>query len=273
MIEPWHSIPSDEEIEAERQRRERQAANAKPHNVLPPTVAALKERCEMERSRVLDAMRGGAVFLPHSVDSFVAIVTGSASETLLPDFERLLDSAAVLGLDEALTVPSIPTTAREAIALLDTLIQWTTKQELARHSPPTKQTPTVEEREEAVGEYLHAHPSAKIKEVANAIGVSVGTVQKAQAWQSEMSRRRAQLPARVPLVRQLRNEGETSALTHSRCPEDSIVEDDANDAAWQRLVDAASPSERAKLHTLTPEKREELIALIREQNADERRSR
>jgi len=130
-------IPTDEEIERERQRRkeaDRRRGAAPPLNPLPSTIPALLAECEKHRGRIVKAMRDGLRFLPYTDANFVAIIKGKAHGFPLPSFGRLFDAAVALDLGDAPALSGEPRTGRDAVAVLDVVIAWCrAKQEL---SPP-----------------------------------------------------------------------------------------------------------------------------------------
>lgn len=119
--------PADGEIERERERREcadKKSAAAMPLNPPPSTLAALLLECERHRVHILTAMKEGHEFYAYTGANFAALLTGHKTGYLLPPFSRLFNAAVALDLGEVPAFTSEPQTGRDAVALLDALIQW-----------------------------------------------------------------------------------------------------------------------------------------------------
>jgi hypothetical protein len=116
--------------------------------------------------------------------------------------------------------------------------------------------------------FLDQHPQATIREVAKAVDLSVGKVQQTDAWRREMGRRKAEKEPAKKTPRPL-----TQKMLAAIGQEDNIADIDARldavEAVWQRLLEQASPSERAKLHAMNHQERRKLIELARDQFADQ----
>ncbi|HEY7308394.1 MAG TPA: hypothetical protein VH643_03425 [Gemmataceae bacterium] len=122
---PHGYMPTDEEIELERQRREeadRKRDAATPRNVLPSTLDTLRAECEAHRHRIVEAMRQGQRFYPFTNANYAARLKGDAHGHLLPSLEPLWHAAAALDLNGTPSFPGEPQTALEAVAALDSLL-------------------------------------------------------------------------------------------------------------------------------------------------------
>ena len=120
-----------------------------------------------------------------------------------------------------------------------------------------------------------------LRELAARVGCSEGLIRKAikqdvglRAWAAESKRTRRTAPAATGLERAIHR---TPQLREA-APELAKVEaEDADDTdvLLQRLIDAASPAERARLHAMPEEQRMSLLRLMRDQDEDrdERRLR
>jgi hypothetical protein len=119
-----------------------------------------------------------------------------------------------------------------------------------------------------VKRHLDQHPRDGIRQVAEAVGLSVGKVQQTDAWRREMGRRKAEKEPAKKTPRPL-----TQKMLAGIGQEDNIADIDARldaeEAVWQRLLEQASPSERARLHAMNRQERRELIELARDQFADQ----
>lgn len=107
------------------------AAAAVPLDPPPSTPTALLAECERHRGRIVDAMREGQTrFYPGTDANFLAALKGKISGFVFPPLGRLFDAAVALDLGDVPPLPCEPRTGRDAVALLDALIDWCrTKQE------------------------------------------------------------------------------------------------------------------------------------------------
>lgn len=130
---------------------------------------------------------------------------------------------------------------------------------------PTKPIP----RDEAnilVRKYLEGHSGATVKEVAKAVGISTGSVSESAAWQAEMGRRKAanyqppQKPTR-PLTKKM-----LEAIGRDDDPDAKL---EVEEAVFRKLVEKASPDERARLMALKGEAKQKLIEAASSQFADD----
>ena len=120
-----------------------------------------------------------------------------------------------------------------------------------------------------------------LRDLATRIGCSEGLIRKAikqdvglRAWAAESKRTRRTAPAATGLERAIhrtpQRRGEAPELAAAEADET-----DDTDVLLQRLIDAASPAERARLHAMPEEQRMSLLRLMRDQDEDrdERRLR
>lgn len=120
-----------------------------------------------------------------------------------------------------------------------------------------------------------------LRDLATRIGCSEGLIRKAikqdvglRAWAAESKRTRRTAPAATGLERAIHR----TPQRREAAPELATVEADETDdtdVLLQRLIDAASPAERARLHAMPEEQRMSLLRLMRDQDEDrdERRLR
>jgi len=127
--------------------------------------------------------------------------------------------------------------------------------------PSRAEVPDDYEANIRIRKYLDANPRAGIRDVAEAVGLSVGKVTKLDAWRQEMERRHAAKPQPRKAERPLTDEMLATIGRHDD-PADTLVRDDA---IWQWLLEQAKPTERAELRRKGAAERAELIRLAREQ--------
>ena len=120
-----------------------------------------------------------------------------------------------------------------------------------------------------------------LRDLAARVGCSEGLIRKAikqdvglRAWVAEAKRTRRTAPAATGLERAIHR----TPQRREEAPELAAVEaEETNDTdvLLQRLIDAASPAERARLHAMPEEQRMSLLRLMRDQDEDrdERRLR
>jgi hypothetical protein len=108
-----------------------------------------------------------------------------------------------------------------------------------------------------VHKYLSQNPQARIRQVVESLGFSVGTVQKTEAWRLKQKRRRAEKPPQIK-ERQL-----TPKMQASIANEDNIddVDEriDRREATWRWIIEEATPTERARLNAMPNNDKEALI--------------
>lgn len=117
-----------------------------------------------------------------------------------------------------------------------------------------------------------------LRDLAARVGCSEGLIRKAiksdtglRAWAAEAKRTRRTAPAATGLEHALRR----TAQRREVAPDVDLANSDApadDDAVLQRLIEAASPSERARLHAMPPDQLRSLLRLVGEQHADHDRA-
>ena len=155
---------------------------------------------------------------------------------------------------------------------------WTTPEpsqpEEAKVSPATpgkqrrcSEVPDEYEVNIGIKKYLDQHPRANIRAVAKALNVSTGKVSGMDAWQREMDRRK---PAKKPPMKEPRPL--TRKMLECIENEDNLADVDARidakDAVWQRVIEEANETERAKLHAMNAEQKRRLIEAASEHYTD-----
>ena len=117
-----------------------------------------------------------------------------------------------------------------------------------------------------------------LRDLAARVGCSEGLIRKAikrdtglRAWAASASRTRRTAPAATSLdhaIRQVPQRREAA-------PDVDVADSDTpadDDAVLQRLIEAASPSERARLHAMPPDQLRRLLRLVGEQHDDHDRA-
>jgi hypothetical protein len=113
-----------------------------------------------------------------------------------------------------------------------------------------------------------------LRDLAARVGCSEGLIRKAikqdvglRAWAAESKRARRTAPAATGLERAIHR----TPQRREEAPELATVEAeeaDDTDVLLQRLIDAASPAERAQLHAMSAEQRMSILRLMRDQDED-----
>jgi hypothetical protein len=116
-----------------------------------------------------------------------------------------------------------------------------------------------------VRKYLEQHPEATARQVAQAVGIALGRVPKLPAWRTELGRRKAKKASPKRATRPLTQK----MLEVVGRKDDPVARIEAEEAAWQWLLEQAGPDERAKLHAMTTAERRRLIEIALEQHADD----
>jgi hypothetical protein len=113
-----------------------------------------------------------------------------------------------------------------------------------------------------------------LRDLADRVGCSEGLIRKAikrdaglRAWAASASRTRRTAPAATSLDHDIRR----MPQRREAAPDVDAANSDApadDDAVLQRLIEAASPSERARLHAMPPDQLRSLLRLVGEQHDD-----
>ncbi|MBI1303546.1 MAG: hypothetical protein GC172_07125 [Phycisphaera sp.] len=119
-----------------------------------------------------------------------------------------------------------------------------------------------------------------LRDLAARVGCSEGLIRKAiksdtglRAWAAEAKRTRRTAPAATGLDHAIRRVPQR----REAAPDVDTADSDSNtpaddDTVLQRLIEAASPSERARLHAMPPDQLRSLLRLVGEQHADHDRA-
>jgi hypothetical protein len=117
-----------------------------------------------------------------------------------------------------------------------------------------------------------------LRNLAVRVGCSEGLIRKAiksdtglRAWAVEAKRTRRTAPAATSLDHAVRRVPQRREVSPDVDAADSDAPAD-EDAVLQRLIEAASPSERARLHAMPPHELRNLLRLVGEQHADHDRA-
>lgn len=97
---------------------------APPPEPLASSVQELLGECAKIREQILAGMKAGYELHPGTKDNLIALAVGEIQGILFAPVARLFDSAVALDLAGSPPFPGEPATARDAVALLDLLIQW-----------------------------------------------------------------------------------------------------------------------------------------------------
>jgi len=148
---------------------------------------------------------------------------------------------------------------------IDQLIAWCRQHEQANTTQP-RAARLPGEAEEAVRAYLKEHPGAKIREVSEATGVSVGKISSMSVWQasrvvkSAMPGRPSRPPRERPLTPRM-----LAALGTDDDPAERL---DRAEVAWRRLLERATEVERERFNAMPPAQQRELIEAFLAQQED-----
>lgn len=176
-----------------------------------------------------------------------------------------------LGVDEKPERLPLPETLEDSLEEIDRLEKWIRMKRKSGWQPPatpepkkpepkpkvTKEKKPVVPDDEAnvlVRQYLEKHPTASSRDVAENVGIALGRVSKMAAWQAEQSRRKA-LKKTKPKSRRLTKQM-LDTIGKENDPAASV---EAEEIAWVRLIDAANPEEKARLHGMTEKQRAAII--------------
>jgi hypothetical protein len=117
-----------------------------------------------------------------------------------------------------------------------------------------------------------------LRDLAARIGCSEGLIRKAiksdvglRAWAASTTRTRRTAPTATSLDHAVRRVPQRREAAPDVDVADSDTQAD-DDAVLQRLIEAASPSERARLHAMPPDQLRSLLRLVGEQRADHDRA-
>jgi hypothetical protein len=117
-----------------------------------------------------------------------------------------------------------------------------------------------------------------LRDLAARVGCSEGLIRKAikrdtglRAWAAETKRTRRAAPAATSLNHAIRRVPQRREAAPDVDAADSNTPAD-DDTVLQRLIEAASPSERARLHAMPPDQLRSLLRLVGEQHADHDRA-
>lgn len=108
--------------------------------------------------------------------------------------------------------------------------------------------------------HLKQNPGASIRDVSAAIDISVGKINKLEAWRLEMARRKSE---KMPASKEHRQMTDKilASVGKEDDPAKKVMEDEA---IWQWVLEQAPPKQRADLHMKSETERAEVIELSRE---------
>jgi hypothetical protein len=206
----------------------------------------------------------------------VAAVEAFAKEMALINQAPLLAIRAVMELGQEIDDPTVSPSAAPAA-----------EAPIAPAAEPTPEQPTPAigtgldwqtARDRLITLRRAGESFTSLRDLAARLGCSEGLIRKAtksdtglRAWAAEEKRTRRTAPAATGLehvarrVQQRREAAPNVDVADSDTPAD-------DDAVLQRLIEAASPSERARLHAMPPDQIRSLLRLVGEQHADHDRA-
>jgi hypothetical protein len=189
-----------------------------------------------------------------------------------------------LGVEHRPERPLRPDTLAVAKQQFDDLERWVRQKikdgwTLPKPSKPDEASPATKAKRRKRGEfpdeyevnvlvhrYLSQNPRAGIRKVAEALGFSVGTVQKTEAWRQKVKRRKAEKPPQIKAVQLRRTMLEGVPNYDSMEAVDDRI--DQREATWRRIIEEATLPERARLNKMSEDDKQALIDEAEEQNAD-----
>jgi hypothetical protein len=206
----------------------------------------------------------------------VAAVEAFAKEMALINQAPLLAIRAVMELGQEIDDPTVsPRAAPAAEAPIAPAVEPTPDQP----SPAIGTGLSWQTAHDRLIALRHAGESfTSLRDLAARVGCSEGLIRKAiksdvglRAWAAEAKRTRRTAPAAIGLEHVARRVQQR----REAAPDVDVADSDApadDDAVLQRLIDAASPSERARLHAMPPDQLRSLLRLVGEQHADHDRA-
>jgi hypothetical protein len=231
----------------------------------------------------LNEQRGMVGFTEMGGEAYKANALEEAARAVRNGFRVL----TWLGVDEPPERPFPVETLAAAKQQLDDLERWVRQKvkdgwTSPKPSQPEEASPTTtvkrRKRDELPDDYeanilinrhLTQHPRAAIRDVAQAVGLSIGKVQQTNAWRHEMSRRNAAKPPPKVKERPLTKKMQASIPDRKVDNiEDIDARIDRRDALWRQTIEEASPGERGRLNAMTRDEREALIDTKEQQDAD-----
>jgi hypothetical protein len=118
-----------------------------------------------------------------------------------------------------------------------------------------------------VHKYLSQNPGVGVRKVAEAVGFSIGTVQKTEAWRLTMGRRKAaKKPAKkdpMPLTVDM-----LACIGKEDDMDDVDARIDAEERVWRRLLEEADEQRRAELHSMNAQQKRQIIEAASKHHAD-----
>jgi hypothetical protein len=116
-----------------------------------------------------------------------------------------------------------------------------------------------------VRKFLEKNPSATAREVAKGVGIALGRIPEMPAWRAEHGKRKASRKPRPKRIRSLTKK----MLNAIGKEDDSATKLEAEDIAWQELLEKAKPQERANLHAMNKVEKARLIQTYLESRTQE----
>jgi len=206
----------------------------------------------------------------------VAVVEAFAREMTLINQTPLLALKAVIDLGLELDEPTPSQSAAPAAAASTAP---------AAELTPDRPTPAIgtgldwqTARDRLIALRRSGESFTSLRDLADRVGCSEGLIRKAiksdiglRAWATGAKRTRRTAPAATGLEHVARRVQQRREAAPDVDAADSDTSAD-EDAVLQRLIEAASPSERARLHAMPPHELRSLLRLVGEQHADHDRA-
>lgn len=190
MIELPYGIPTDEEIQRERERRRKNVTEPAPEGEMARCVPASAERlltlAVERREAILESLRRGEQGVPvRDTRTFARFLRGELTGCFpLPNLERLWNAAHALGLPEVPPWPGEADDSPSAVERLGVLIEWLRKQQTASG----EQTPPGD-GDAALAVFLTANPTASEDEAAAAAQWTLDRLRKSDVWREHRNNR------------------------------------------------------------------------------------
>ncbi len=136
----------------------------------------------------------------------------------------------------------------------------------AKRETSTRKMPIPDDEANVlIRKFLDEHPPATARDVAKGVGIALGRVSEMPAWRAEHAKRKASRKPRPKRTRSL-----TKKMLKAIGREDDPATNlEAEDVAWQELLEKAKPQERANLHAMSKDEKARLIQTYLESRSQE----
>jgi hypothetical protein len=124
-----------------------------------------------------------------------------------------------------------------------------------------------DEANEQVRDYLSRNPKATARQVAAAVGISLGSLAKLSAWRARMDKRKSEAQGRKEIKTRPFTKGMQESLGKKDDPLSNLAAKE--EMAWRHLMEVATPAERARLQNLSPKEKDAQVQLVLDQWAEQ----